>query len=134
VERDCQRAVVERRDRLDEARHRRQQFVASAGHCPIVSNVGWSDRTSIGEAGFVSQRDHPCAAVVGEPPGGGQAGNDAPFAVDADERLVDLPEQQSLPVRGRAGRIRRIDAVANRDRCDRCARFSDQGAVADICS
>ena len=49
---------------------------------------------------------------VVEPPGRSQAGTDTPHAVDADQRLVELTEQQSL--------ARRSTGVARSpDRCDR---------------
>ena len=47
-----------------------------------------------------------------EPPGRGQAGTHTSVAVDADQRLVELTEQQSLALVRRVRCVRRIDAVA----------------------
>ena len=128
-QRDRKGSVVDGDDRLDETAHVRPQLVSDAVARPARPHVSRRDRRAVGETGVLPQRDDPGAAVCVEPPGRCQAWTDTSLAVDSDQRLVELTEQQSLALVRRARCVRRIDSVGEGDGRDRFARFSDQRAV-----
>jgi hypothetical protein len=128
---DGQDAVVDGCDRLDEATDGRKQVdVAVAAAAPARAHVGRRDWRPVREPGVLAQREQPRASVGVEAPGRGQAGFHATMAVDPDQRLVHLAEQQALAFVGRAGRVRGFDSVPERYGLNRLARLGEYGAVA----
>src|SRR5687768_7629186 len=130
---DRKGAVAYGDDRLDETTDGRLQLVDTAVTRPARSNLSRRDCRAVGETGTLSQGEDPGTSVRIEPPGCGEAGSHTSIAVHSNQRFVELTEQQSLAVVGRARCIRRIDAVAEGNGGNRLARFSNQRAIGESC-
>ena len=126
---DCERSVADDVDRLDEPTHVRQELGAGAVAVQLA-------RTSAAVTGVPSEKRASSRNVTiqmrpssVEPPGRGQAWTDTAHAVDPDQRLIELTEEQSLAVVRRPGCIRRIDAVTEADGRNRFSGRGDQRAL-----
>ena len=128
-QRDRNRPIVEGDDRLDETAHMRRQLVSDAVTHPTLAHVGRCDRGAVGETGILAQGDDPRPPVCIEPPGFCQPWADASLAVESNQRLVELTEQQLLALVRRAGCIRGIDSVGEGNGRDGLARLGDQCAI-----
>ena len=116
-------------DRFDETTHVRPQLVADAVARPARPHVAAVTGVPSEKRAFSRNVTIQVRPSGVEPPGRRQAGRDTSLAVDADQRLVELTEQQPLALVRRVRCVRWIDAVAERDGRNRFARFSDQRAV-----
>ena len=108
--------------------HILSQVVAVVFTHPACAHVTRGYWRSIRETGVGAQGDNPRTPICVEPPRFGEARNRSSLAIDANQRLVQLTEQQPLAVVSRARRVRWIDAFGERDGCNRFARRGKQAA------
>ena len=118
-------------DPLDEAVHVRPELAANAVASPARPHVRSRDGRAVGETSVLAQCDDPDGGSLVEPPGRSQTWTDTAHAVDPDERLIELTEEQSLAAfdgwSALAGSMRSREA----DGRDRFPGRGDQRALID---
>jgi hypothetical protein len=127
---DLQSLVIESNNRMNDTAHFGPQL-SSAG-APARNHIVSRNGRTVCETCVPAQCNNPRCSVSAQLPRGGKSGPRTLFAVNPQQRFVELPEKHTLALVCRMGCVGRIHALDQSNVRDRFARFRSQPALIKI--